>query len=180
MMRLRFTARTGRTHRRAKKRGQALVEFALMGLILGMLLAAAVDFGRAYYTALIVENMAGEGAHYAAKFPMNDLIDSACVVGGLKADQNIQDRARRVATDRGLIIRQPSQADIRVETPDNPLGNCHTRCPGNRIKVTVTYQMNDLFLPGLLGMNSITIRKSATQMIRTAADAKTCNPNPTP
>ena len=173
-MRLRFTTRTGGTPRRnrVKARGQALVEFALMGLVLGMLLAAAIDFGRAYYTALIVENMAGEGAHYGAKFPANDILDQSCTVG-LTVNQNIQDRARRVAADRGLVIHQPTQADI-VVTPTN----CHLRCPGVQLKVTVTYRITDLFLPSLLGMNSITIKKSATQMVRTAADEVACNPNP--
>src|SRR6476660_9764989 len=56
-----------------KWRGQALVEFALMGLILGMLLASAVDMGRAYYTAVVVTNMAGEGASYAALNPEKDI-----------------------------------------------------------------------------------------------------------
>jgi Flp pilus assembly protein TadG len=173
MMRLRFTTRTGGPHCRPKARGQALVEFALMGLILGMLLAAAVDFGRAYYTALIVEDMAGEGAHYAAKFPANDLVDSSCAVNGLVANQNIQDRARRVAAERGLVIHQPSQADIQV-TP----ANCHLRCveTGTQIRVTVTYRMNDLFLPSLIGMREITIRKSATQLVRDSADPVACNP----
>ena len=35
------------------------------GVMLGMLLAGAVDLGRAYYTAVVVTNMAGEGAAYA-------------------------------------------------------------------------------------------------------------------
>ena len=176
MMRLRFTTPTGRMFGRVKTRGQALVEFALMGLILGMLLAAAVDFGRAYYTALIVEDMAGEGAHYAAKFPAYDLDDPSCAVNGLTENQNIQDRARRVAAERGLIIHQPSQADIDV-TP----GDCHSRCveTGTQIRVTVTYRMNDLFLPSLLGMREITIRKSAVQLVRDSADPVACsNPNP--
>ena len=176
MISFRFANRIARpSHRpRAKTRGQALVEFALMGLILGMLLAAAIDFGRAYYTALIVENMAGEGAHYAAKFPMNDLVDQSYTLL-LKPHENIQDRARRVAADRGLIIRQPSQADV-VVTP----ANCHERCveTGTQVKVTVTYRMNDLFLPSLLGMREIVIKKSAIQLVRDSADPVACNPNP--
>jgi hypothetical protein len=103
---------------------------------------------------------------------MNDILDQDCV-GSLAANQNIQDRARRVATDRGLIIRQPSQADIVVTPPA-----CRDRCPGVQLKVTVTYRMDDLFLPSLLGMNSITIKKSATQMVRTAAHEESCDPNP--
>jgi Flp pilus assembly protein TadG len=171
MMRLRFNTRAdGLFRRRAKKRGQALVEFALMGLILGMLLAAAVDFGRAYYTALIVENMAGEGAAYAAKWPMNDLASQGCAGGSVQVNKNIQDRARQVASDRGLVIRQPSQADVAIDPP-----NCFDRCPGVSLKVTVTYRMNDLFLPSLLGMQSITIKKSATQWVEAPAHRETCS-----
>jgi hypothetical protein len=140
-----------------------------MGLILGMLLAAAIDFGRAYYTALIVENMAGEGAAYAAKWPMNDIVSQTCSGAGVLPNQNIQDRARRVAADRGLIIRQPGQADIAVDPP-----LCSNRCPGLPIKVTVTYRINDLFLPSLLGMRNITIKKSATQWIEAPASRDAC------
>src|SRR5678815_4299506 len=58
-----------------RTRGQALVEMALIGLFPLLLLAAAVDFGRAYYTAVIVTNMAGEGAAYAALYPDQDYSD---------------------------------------------------------------------------------------------------------
>jgi hypothetical protein len=142
-----------------------------MGLILGMLLAAAVDFGRAYYTALIVENMAGEGAAYGAKWPENDIFSQGCL-GLVEANKNIQDRARRVAADRGLVISQPSQADVAV-TP----ASCFDRCPGVTLKVTVTYRMNDLFLPSLLGMQSITIKKSATQRVERPAHSS-CTATP--
>lgn len=133
---------------------------ALGTLILALLLAAAVDFGRAYYTALIVENMAGEGAIYASKFPHKDIVSTTCSIVPVAADENIQDRARRVAADRGLVIRQPAQADVAVSP-----SSCDNRCAGVPIKVTVSYTMDDLFLPGFLGMRSITIRKSASQAV---------------
>jgi hypothetical protein len=147
------------------RKGQAVVEIAVLGVFLALLLAAAVDFGRAYFTATVVENMAGEGAAYAAKFPSNDVASPSCA-GSVLPSNNIQDRARQVATDRGMVIHRPSQADVRVEVLgyQNPT-DCRLRCAGTAIKVTVTYHINDLFLPGLLGMRSITIRKSATQMI---------------
>jgi len=175
---------TNRPHRpAARRKGQALVEFALMGLFLGMLLAGAVDLGRAYYTAVVVTNMAGEGAAYASINPGNDINYPAagtCSQFSVQANQNIQDRARRVARDRGLIIRQPSQANVRVEVRDPNGGNwstnCNLRCAGRAIRVTVTYRIDDLFLPGLLGMNDITIRKSATQLItRDAYGASGCS-----
>ena len=158
------------THKRFAKRisrkGQAVVETAVVGLFLALLLAAVVDFGRAYFTATVVENMAGEGAAYAAKYPGNDAASAACAASVLP-DNNIQDRARQVAIDRGMVIHRPSQADVRVEVLGEYLDptDCSLRCAGTPIKVTVTYYIDDLFLPGLLGMGSITIRKSATQMI---------------
>ncbi|MGA7733752.1 MAG: TadE/TadG family type IV pilus assembly protein [Chloroflexia bacterium] len=158
MTRIRVTKRTNR-------KGQAVVETAVLGLFLALLLAAAVDFGRAYFTATVVENMAGEGAAYAAKFPAKDAASPSCA-GSVLPHNNIQDRARQVAIDRGMVIHRPSQADVRVEVLgyQNPT-DCRLRCAGTAIKVTVTYHIDDLFLPGLVGMSSITIRKSATQMI---------------
>src|SRR5437667_6160285 len=90
-----------------KRRGQALVEMALMGTLLGMLLAGAVDLGRAYYTAVVVTNMAGEGAAYAAINPDKDITypgAGACSQLSVAAPQDIQDRAKLVARERGLII----------------------------------------------------------------------------
>jgi len=148
-----------------KRKGQAVVEMALGGLLLALLLAAAVDFGRAFYTAVVVENMAGEGAGYAALLPDHDAnypsaYPSGCAEFPVTAGQNIQDRARQVAQDRGLIIKQPSQAAVTISP-----SNCLTRCATQNITVTVTYTMTDLFLPHLVGMNSITIRKSSVQQM---------------
>jgi Flp pilus assembly protein TadG len=149
------------SHKRPhSRRGQAILETALGGLFLAMLLAGAVDLGRAYYAAIVVENMAGEGASYAAKYPERDAASPLCSQTGVLPNQNIQDRARRVAADRGIMIRQPGQANIEVDPP-----LCVNRCSGTPIRVTVTYQINDLLLPGLLGFNSITIKNSATQYV---------------
>ena len=155
-------------------KGQAVVEVALLGVFLALLLAAAVDLGRAYFTATVVENMAGEGASYAAKFPANDVVSPSCA-GAVLPNNNIQDRARQVAIDRGMVIHRPSQADVRVEVLGYPNPtDCHLRCAGTAIKVTVTYYIDDLFLPGILGMSNITIRKSATQMILDNGTGATC------
>src|SRR3954452_9202121 len=142
------------------RRGQAIVEMALMGTLLGMLLAGAVDLGRAYYTAIVVTNMEGEGASFAAISPDKELGAQVptCSQLTVTAPQDIQDRAKLVARERGLII-SPTNASIEI-TPD-----CNLRCEGNTITVKVTYQMTDLFIPGLLGIRSITIRKSASQLI---------------
>jgi hypothetical protein len=150
---------------------------ALLGLVLAMLLAAAVDLGRAFYTAVVVENMAGEGVGYAALLPDHDAnypnaYPSGCAQFPVTAGQNIQDRARQVAQDRGLIISQPSQAAISISP-----SNCLTRCKTQDITVTVTYTMTGLFLPSLVGMNSIVIQKSSVQQM--TADSYAADQNNT-
>lgn len=164
------------------RRGQALVEMALMGTLLGMLLAGAVDLGRAYYTAVVVENMAAEGAIYAAINPDYDANYIGQAAGTCSrytissaTGVTIQDRARLVATQRGLIIKNPAQADIEILNGSGTTSTCSTRCASTAITVRVTYQITDLFLPGLIGMNSITIRKSASQLITRNAYAASCS-----
>jgi Flp pilus assembly protein TadG len=167
------------SHPRARGRGQALVEFALLGLLLAMLLAGAVDLGRAYYTSVVVTNMAGEGAAYASIYPDLDTNypqSQQCSQYTLEPNNSIQYRARKVANDRGLVISDSTtRITVSILGADgNPLP-CSNRCTGTAITVKVTYTINDLFLPGLLGMNNITISKSATQYITRNAWAATCS-----
>jgi hypothetical protein len=50
-------------------RGQSLVEFALILPILLLLLAGAIDLGRAYFSAITLENAVKEGAFWGARDP---------------------------------------------------------------------------------------------------------------
>ena len=144
-----------------KSRGQAIVEMALASVLLALLLAAAVDMGRAFYTSVVVTNMAGEGALYAATFPDRELgYVGTCSDEAVIAGKNIQDRARQIATEHGLVIKQPTQANVRIEP-----ANCVLRCDGQPITITVSYRLDDLFLPGLIGTNVLTITKSSSMRI---------------
>jgi len=53
-------------------RGQALVEFALLGLLLVLLLAIGADFGRAFSAWIAMGNMARAGAQYGTIVPLVD------------------------------------------------------------------------------------------------------------
>lgn len=55
-----------RVRNRSRETGQALVEFAMIAPFMFLLLFALVDFGRAFYTWLVVTNAAREGARVAA------------------------------------------------------------------------------------------------------------------
>ena len=155
-------------HRPRKRRGQAVVEMALISVFLGMMLAGAIDFGRAFYTATVVTNMAGEGAAYAAIYPDRDADPDQqyCSIFTVDEWASIQERARRVARDRGLIIERGDQdlANIAVTTDGHGM-SCSDRCPGRTITVRVTYNLDDLFLPGFLGVSGIPITRQASQMI---------------
>ena len=51
------------------QRGQSLVELAVVGLVLSLILAGVVDLGRAYFAYIAVADAAAEGAGYGAAFP---------------------------------------------------------------------------------------------------------------
>lgn len=162
---------------RRRSSGQAVVEMALMGLFLGLLLAAAVDFGRAYYTAVVIENMAGEGAAYAALWPERELGDRSCSIMPYSDSQSIQERVRKLAKDRGLVIEAEDQGSANIQvTVGNNIKACSKRCEGDAITVEIKYKLDDLFLPGLLGFKEIPITQSATQLIlRDVEKNRDCN-----
>ncbi|MBX3080163.1 MAG: pilus assembly protein [Anaerolineae bacterium] len=66
-------------------RGQSLVEFALVLPILLLLIGGLVDLGRAFFTAVSLNSIISEGAHWAAAYPGcipsatdTESIDPAC------------------------------------------------------------------------------------------------------
>ncbi len=52
-----------------RHKGQSLVEWALVLPILLLIIMAAMDFGRMFYTKIILTNAAREGVNYLAYFP---------------------------------------------------------------------------------------------------------------
>lgn len=50
-------------------RGQSLVEFAILAPILLLLILGAMDFGRMFYTKIVLTNAAREGANFLALNP---------------------------------------------------------------------------------------------------------------
>lgn len=59
-------------HDRVRRRsGQSLVEFTLGLLVLVLVLAAVVDYGRLLYAGIALTNVAREGAHYGSRSVAN-------------------------------------------------------------------------------------------------------------
>jgi Flp pilus assembly protein TadG len=102
-----------------RERGQSLLEFALVLPALLILLMGLLDLGRLYFVMVTLEDMAGEGATYAAIHPAD--VDEI--------------RARAADGSQGVIGVDPSM--VSVEYPP-------TVQPGSPITVTVTYSFTVL------------------------------------
>ena len=146
-------------------RGQSLVEFALMGTFLIMVLAGIVDLGRAYFTFLALRDASAEGAYYAQKNPAawcGALTEPACAAQStyLKANpDNIVYRIRNSSPSGGIVSW--SAASISIVAP--------TIAPGSNITVTVSYpyQFITPFIGTIAGSQTITLRATTVAVIVT-------------
>lgn len=80
-----------------RKKGQALVEFALAAMLIFLLLAAAVDLGMMFFTVQGLNNAAQEGAAYGSRWLTDD-------IGARQLDVNeIRGRVRLESGESGGI-----------------------------------------------------------------------------
>lgn len=136
--------------------GQSLVEFAFMLPVLILVLVAAVDLGRAYYTYVAITNAAREGARFGASNPTNP--------GG------IRDRVRKEIENTNLSIPDgqiPSPTCYKYVEGSTDYGasvSCDSATSGDYIQVQVNYPFN--FITGyVLSLGSVTMAQSATMAI---------------
>jgi len=57
----------------SKQKAQSLVEFSLVLPLLLLLILAAMDIGRMFYTKMVITNAAREGANYLAYYPKTEI-----------------------------------------------------------------------------------------------------------
>lgn len=133
----------------ASERGSSVIEAALVTLLLLLLLAGAVDIGRAFYGFIVVTNAAREGARLATRLP--------CTSANLLLLHN----AILAAVDAEADGLGEDTTVITTITPD-PLG---TGCAaaGTPIKVSVSYQLPTI-MASVLGFSEITISNSASMV----------------
>jgi Flp pilus assembly protein TadG len=166
----------GQMHRR---RGQSIVEFALGSILLVMLLATALDMGRAFFTWQVVHNMAAEGAAYLSRWPDKDTPPSS--------PDSYQGRVMNVGQSAGRIFN-PNNVDptnditavITWTSSGTGVGSTtrQYRCLGNRFKVTVDYAMTDLFIPAFFGVQSLNLGAEETSafLANTQSAGNSCTP----
>jgi len=113
--------------RQRKEKGQHLVEFSLVVLLLMLVTIGIADFARLYFTYATVANAAREGARYGIVHP-------TWVTNADNPDpDNITYRTQRMLTTLGSTVTQ-----IQVTYPDG------SPSPGNRIQVSVTVDFKTL------------------------------------
>ena len=140
----------------ARKRGAALVEFALVLPILLLLSMGIIQYGIIFNATNSVSQIAREGGRSAA-------------VNGLKAngDALIEQSVRNAAASTGLVV-DPTDLTIAISPPPSD----PKRAAGEPITVSVTYNMRrKVFLPSMLPQGFSTYTRPSTFMLETPPGA---------
>lgn len=129
------TAGNGRLRTRARKpgrrRGQALVEFALVVPLLLLLIVIVIDFGRALYVQTAIQNGAREGARFGSVHPQ--WVDNATPGLSNPDPNNVKYRA---STEPAATV--PSTNVTVTCTNAGVTESCTVAGSGHRIDVRVT------------------------------------------
>lgn len=131
-----------------KEKGQSLVEFAFSIVVLLLLVAGAVDLGRALYTYMGLRDAAQEGALYGST---NPTLESE-IVSRVRNSSNLL---------QGLSADSSANTSVQV-TVFGPA------CTNNAIKVRVAYSNFPLsmpFLGALIGSQTVGISAEVTDTI---------------
>lgn len=146
-------------HETNPETGQALVEAALVFIVVLLMLGGLVEFGWAYFHYLALQSAAGEGAAYGSMFPTWHYGDADAVPSDPNYHPDPSNVAYRVRNESQTELLDWSAATVDVEAPFTT--------PGNQITVTVSYdhQLITPFLTGFADDGALTLRARAVQTI---------------
>ena len=134
-------------HKNPTEKGQSLVELALSFTILLMLLAGAIDFGRAFFTWVALRDAAQEGASFASIDPTNLTEIEERIYSILESSNAVPDPRTNVIITRTLI---------------------GPACLGNAVEVQVdfpTFPLTMPFLGSILGSDTLSIHATIQDTI---------------
>jgi hypothetical protein len=147
--------------RKANESGQALVESALVFIVVLLLLAGLVEFGWAFFHYLALQDAAGEGAAYGTLFSTwhYDPGDPRCVSDPAFCNEDPNNITYRVRNESQSEIIDWGSSDVDIQAL--------FFTPGNYITVTAIYT-HTLITPLLTTWvpdGTITLRATAVQRI---------------
>jgi Flp pilus assembly protein TadG len=130
---------------RERERGNTLLEYAIVVIVLLMFLFGIIDFGRALYAYHFVANAAREGTRFA--IVRGSSADCTGMAGCPADNDSIQDYVQNMATGIGLNNASSITAAIASETPANSGLTCTATPiqPGCIAQVTVQYPFKFIF-----------------------------------
>lgn len=139
-------------HSNRIEKGQSLVEFAFSIVVLLLLVAGAVDLGRALYTYMGLRDAAQEGALYASTNPT--------------LESEIESRVRNSSNLlQGLTADASANTNVQVILYGDA-------CTNNAVKVRVSYANFPLTMPFLgtfVGSQTVGISAEVTDTILSPA-----------
>ncbi len=134
--------------------GQALVEFALVGPILALMLLGAMDLTRAFYTYIVLTNASREAARVIIDYPQQYSDTAACAAAHQEAIPYVN------------LSCTSSPATVIISPAANTGASPPTRLPG-RLLVTVTTKATFqpwTFVIQMFTGPSLTIQSSTTYL----------------
>ena len=156
----------GLRFRRQERRGQALVEFALVAPIFILSLLALIEFGRAVYSIQMLHNAAREGARYAIVHgsgsfcpsgPMPSGSPNSCDPLAENVKQAVRDFAIGILGSNSssfvVTVCYTKQHDLTPNTcPDDNAGSVFGEDEadnqrGSAVRVTVSYPYTSFLAP---------------------------------
>jgi Flp pilus assembly protein TadG len=152
------------------RRGQALVEFALIVPVLMLILVIAIDFGRLFFSYIEVSNAAREGANYAAAHAADSPFDAATYTTGVTAAALGETNAQAQRGEGGLqVVGFTVLSCFNPTAPATPI-NCSTATNSGGIgdQVSVSVRQPFTFFTPLIGGffgGQLNISSSATAPI---------------
>jgi Flp pilus assembly protein TadG len=146
-------------------KGQSLVEFALAATLMIFLLLATIDFGLAFFSWIALRDAAQEGATYGSLHP-------PLVAADITAIRNRVKTATTTPVNLGNLI----DSDIVVDVLDSTGAVGGTPCPGNGVRVTVTYKYNVItpMISNFIGRSYILISATVADTILQENSAAGC------
>ncbi len=144
--------RGSRSERAHGRRGQALVEFALILPVLAVLFLGAVDLTRAFYYYIVLENATREAARVLIDYPYQYDDSVACAA------------AVREAQSYLTLSCSGASPTITISPAVDLTANPPHRVPGRSpvtVTATTTFSPLTIFLQQFIG-STITIRASTT------------------
>ena len=158
-----------RRTRRPRRRGQALVELALILPVLLFLLVIAIDFGRLFFSYIQINNAAREGAAFAAYEPTN----TVTITSRAQQETNAQAQRGESAITVTTSCADPAGTTIACSAATGGAG------AGNRITVNVNEAFNFLtpMVGGFFG-GSVQMNAAATSVVTDYAPSSGTPPGP--